>query len=88
MINIIDILNQATKPIRVSEAYLSVSKKTMPYWDKIGEVFPTKFLNELDDLESELCNLICEEHFERGFWLGLRLGQFAEQGPSGGVRNP
>ena len=43
MLDIIDVLNQATKPIRVSEAYLSVSKKTTPYWDKIGEVFPAKF---------------------------------------------
>lgn len=85
---IISILNWATKPVAVTEEYRAAQEKSMVYWEKIGKIFPTQFINELDELEYRKCSLDNAEHFERGFWLGLRLGQFAEQGPRSGVRNP
>lgn len=87
MIDIIDILNWATRPIHTTEEYRTVQGKSMVYWDAVEQSFSTKFVNELGELEGKKCELMNDEHFARGLWLGLRLGQFAEQGPSGGIRN-
>lgn len=49
------------------------------------KAFSTKFVNEMTLADGEVWDLECQEHFTRGFWLGLRLGQFSEQGPGCGV---
>ena len=88
MMDIIDMLNWATRPIHMTEEHRTLNRKTLLYSDQIEEAFSRQFAEDLDELQDKLTELISSEHFERGLWLGLRLGQFAEQGPRGGVRNP
>ena len=85
MIDIIKILNHATAPVYASEAYMALSKETNPYWDAIAKAFSLRFVNDFFDANSAVTAQECGESFERGLWLGLRLGQLAEQGPCGGV---
>ena len=88
MLDILNILKWATWSDDASEEYKTIFHQIMPYWDKIGEALSTEFVEELNAMESRLSSLECSEHFERGLWLGLRLGQFAEQGPRGGIGDP
>ena len=88
MLDIIDMLNWATKPIHMTEEHHMLDRKTLLYLDQIHEAFSRQFADDLDELYDKITELVSAEHFERGFWMGLRLGQFAEQGPRGGVRNP
>ncbi len=83
--DIFDILNEATRPVLVSKEYRAASKQAEPYWDAVHKAFSTKFINEMLDADSLSWQVECREHFIRGLWLGLCLGQFAEQGPSGGI---
>lgn len=87
MQDMLKILNQATKPITTTEEYHAAQGKALPYWDAVQKAFSTRFVNEMTMAEDAAWELECQEHFERGFWLGLRLGQFTEQGPGGGVGN-
>lgn len=87
MSDILKILNEATKPITTTKEYKNVQNKCDPYWDAIEKAFSTKFVNEMFMATGDLLLLECDEHFARGLWLGLRLGQFSEQGPGGGVGN-
>lgn len=85
MSDILKILNQATKPISTTKKYRAAQEKSLPYWTAVQKAFSTKFVNEMTLADGEVWELECQEHFTRGFWLGLRLGQFSEQGPSGSV---
>lgn len=85
MSDILKILNQATKPVATTKKYQAAQEKSLPYWDAVQKAFSTKFVNEMAMADDETRELECQEHFTRGLWLGLRLGQLAEQGPGGGV---
>lgn len=87
MLDILDILNQATKPDLMDKEMCRASKQLQPYWDKVQKAFSRQFVDEMSQADDDLWELECREHFARGLWLGLRLGQFTEQGPSGGVGN-
>lgn len=85
MLDVIKLLNQATAPAQTSKEYRALQEKSTPYWDAVEKAFSTRFVNEMF---CALCNANiqeCAEYFERGLWLGLRIGQFAEQGPGGGI---
>ena len=87
MIDIVKILNHATAPVYTSEEYRAIAKETDPYWDAIEKAFSLKFVNDFFLANGAVMEQECSEYFERGLWLGLRLGQLAEQGPRGGVGN-
>lgn len=85
MIDFIQLLNGATAPISISSECHVLAKQSSPYWEAVEKAFSTRFVNEMF---CALCNenaQECKEHFERGLWLGLKLGQLTEQGPRGGV---
>ena len=85
MIDIVEILNQAAAPEQTSEKYRALAEQCSPYWDAVEKAFSTRFVNEMFLALCAANSRECREYFERGLWLGLRLGQFSEQGPGGGV---
>ena len=85
MPDVLAILNEATQPTASSEEYRALAKVCTPYWDTVKDALSLDFVNEIFQAVTDLGQLECEEHFQRGLWLGLRLGQFSEQGPCGGV---
>ena len=85
MFDIVKLLNDATAPEQTSKEYRALQEQCSPYWDAVEKAFSTRFVNEMF---SALCAVNiqeCGEYFRRGLWLGLRIGQFSEQGPGGGV---
>lgn len=88
MLSIADILNDATKTNQMDEEMRRAAQRAAPYRKKVHRAFSREFVDELSQAEGEIWLLECREHFARGLWLGLRLGQFAEQGPGGGVGDP
>lgn len=87
MSDILKILNQATRPDTMDKEMRQASQQLKPYWDKVQKAFSRQFVDEISHADGKLWELECQEHFARGLWLGLRLGQFSEQGPGGGVGN-
>ena len=85
MSDLFDILNHATQPIATNQEYRAAQEKALPYWKAVQKAFSIRFVNDMTTADSTVWELECREHFMRGLWLGLRLGQFSEQGPGGGV---
>lgn len=85
MFNMTEILNEVTKGNPTDSEMYQASQRLVPYWEKIRKAFTLQFAEEMSQANQDLCQLKCQESFTCGLWLGLRLGQFTEQGPGGGV---
>lgn len=85
MKDILDFLDQATRSDFMDEKMQQAAQRRAPYWDKVHRAFSLQFADEMAQADEAFWMLECREHFARGLWLGLKLGQFSEQGPGGGV---
>ena len=82
LLDIVKLLNDASAPEHTSREYRALQEQCSPYWDAVEKAFSTRFVNEMF---CAVNSQECAEYFARGLWIGLRLGQFAEQGPCGGI---
>lgn len=73
MSEILDLLNEATRPETMSKEQQAAVKAAVPYWDKVQAAFSWRFADEMYEAVDKAWVLECDEHFARGFHLGAQL---------------
>lgn len=67
------VLNEATRPDAISEAYKAAEAACDPYWNQVREAFSLRFIDEMHRALRTAWLLECDKHFARGLRLGAPL---------------
>lgn len=73
MNNILDLLEDLTRPCSMPPEYFTVSRPLGPLYDKIKETLTLEFLDELNNAQADAVLFERRECFSRGFRLGVQL---------------